>query len=194
MRRSKALSEKMGLETEWNCAISLREVMDSDEPAWSVKAQMPHGPKAIRKHIDEVDNVPLLVSMFADSTPSTVNEMIHVFQEYDESTLVLGTSYRACNLELFSSSDVSIALSTLPQGMLLNQLPKFTSLNQTSTSTSTTSPMTSSHVQNKQQLCQEDFIFNEKIIALSSCLILPHTPPREESSLTHIKELIYEGR
>ena len=32
----------------------------------------------------QVDNVPLLVSLYTDSTPATVNEMIGVFQEYGE--------------------------------------------------------------------------------------------------------------
>jgi len=31
MRRSKLLAEKMGIETDWNCAISLRS-LDSDGP------------------------------------------------------------------------------------------------------------------------------------------------------------------
>lgn len=75
MKRSKTFAEKMGIETDWNCAISLR-ALDSDGPDphrmtsnysdWDVKARLPHGIESIRKHLDEVDNVPLLVSLFTD--------------------------------------------------------------------------------------------------------------------------------
>ena len=50
MRRSKLLAEKMGIETDWNCAISLRDSegpdphrMTSNYSDWDVKARLPHG-------------------------------------------------------------------------------------------------------------------------------------------------------
>lgn len=43
MRRSKSLAERMGMETDWNCAISLRAEEETDAPAWMVNAKMPHG-------------------------------------------------------------------------------------------------------------------------------------------------------
>ena len=92
MRRSKNLAEKMGLETDWNCAISLRSLENDDEPDphrmtsnysdWDVKAKLPHGIAAIRRHLEQVDNVPLLVSLFTDSTTETIDEMIQIFQQY----------------------------------------------------------------------------------------------------------------
>ena len=64
MRRSKALAEKIGLEIDWNCAISLRTLDDTSQPDphrlitsyadWDVKARMPHGPQQIREHLVEV--------------------------------------------------------------------------------------------------------------------------------------------
>ncbi len=66
MRRTKSLAEKMGIETDWNCAISLRALdthvpdifrMTSNYADWDVKARLPHGIKAIREHIEKVDNV-----------------------------------------------------------------------------------------------------------------------------------------
>ena len=66
----------MGLETDWNCAISLserggpREILkdtdhktndihgtDSYETVWDEKAKLPHGIKEIKKHLEETDNV-----------------------------------------------------------------------------------------------------------------------------------------
>ena len=94
MRRSKSLAEKMGIETDWNCAISLR-AHDGilENPDWMEKARLPHGVEAIRKHIDEVDNVPLLVSLYTDATPEPTREVFEIFQENAESVLCLGSSH-----------------------------------------------------------------------------------------------------
>eukprot|EP00952_Eustigmatos_sp_NYUAD-ZCMA_P005593 24303-Eustigmatos_ZCMA.PRE.1 len=57
MRRTKALAEKLGIETDWNCAISLRRLHSDavDEYRiqgsgiygdWDVKARLPHGVEA----------------------------------------------------------------------------------------------------------------------------------------------------
>ena len=77
MRRSKELASKLGLEMGWNCAISLRPLhgqehdehrMISSYADWDVNAKLPHGVEEIRRHVADVDNVPLLVSLFTDST------------------------------------------------------------------------------------------------------------------------------
>ncbi|KAG7379218.1 hypothetical protein PHYPSEUDO_008869 [Phytophthora pseudosyringae] len=119
MRRSKLLAEKMGIETDWNCAISLRP-LDSDGPDphrmtsnysdWDVKARLPHGVEAIKRHLAEVDNVPLLVSLYTDSTPETISEMISIFQENDEVVMGVGSSLKESNAPLFSKADLAVAL------------------------------------------------------------------------------------
>jgi hypothetical protein len=43
---------------------------------WDVNAKLPHGIESVRKHLKEVDNVPLLVSLFTDSTKETSKEMV----------------------------------------------------------------------------------------------------------------------
>jgi hypothetical protein len=50
----------MGIETDWNCAISLRPLAEPNTPDphrmtseyadWDVKARLPHGIAAIREH------------------------------------------------------------------------------------------------------------------------------------------------
>ena len=90
MRRSKPIAEKIGLQTDWNCAISLRELNEeqqedphrfiSNYADWDVKARLPHGVRAIKQHLKEVDNVPLLVSLYTDSKPQTIKEMIEIFR------------------------------------------------------------------------------------------------------------------
>ncbi|KAH7470588.1 hypothetical protein PRIC2_001382 [Phytophthora ramorum] len=119
MRRSKLLAEKMGIETDWNCAISLRP-LDSDGPDphrmtsnysdWDVKARLPHGVEAIKRHLAEVDNVPLLVSLYTDSTPETISEMVSIFQENDEVVMGVGSSLKESNAPLFSKADLAVAL------------------------------------------------------------------------------------
>ncbi|TDH70908.1 hypothetical protein CCR75_002927 [Bremia lactucae] len=140
MRRSKLLAEKMGIETDWNCAISLRP-LESDGPDphrmtskysdWDVKARLPHGVEAIKRHLTEVDNVPLLVSLYTDSTPDTISEMISIFQENDEVVMGIGSSIKECNAPLFSKADLAVALQggihaffnkKIPQG---KELPVF---------------------------------------------------------------------
>ncbi len=40
------------------------------------QAKLPRGIEEIRPHIENVDNVPLLVSLFTESTPAATNEMV----------------------------------------------------------------------------------------------------------------------
>lgn len=51
---------------------------------------MPHGIEAIRQHLLTVDNVPLLVSLFSDAVPETVEDMLGIFREYGETVLAIG--------------------------------------------------------------------------------------------------------
>lgn len=55
---------------------------------------MPHGIANIKTHLQTVDNVPLLVSLFTDSTPHSVREMVQIFREYGEVVLTIGGKLR----------------------------------------------------------------------------------------------------
>ncbi|KAI9922405.1 hypothetical protein PsorP6_001536 [Peronosclerospora sorghi] len=132
MRRSKLLAEKMGIETDWNCAISLRS-LDSDGPDphrmtsnysdWDVKARLPHGVEAIKRHLAEVDNVPLLVSLYTDSTPETISQMISIFQENHEVVMGVGSSLKESNAHLFSKADLAVALQGDVQALFNKPIP-----------------------------------------------------------------------
>ena len=85
MRRQKELASQMGIDVAWNCAISLRPLesgeddpyrMLSNYADWDVNAKLPHGLENVRKHLKEVDNVPLLVSLFTDVTKETTKGMV----------------------------------------------------------------------------------------------------------------------
>ena len=136
--RSRVFSEKMGLESGWNCHISLQSqadveraqalmfgrrerrkgkkggcstslpdklhteaplwseawqrkplVMDSDSEDGSIasileydmnnRAQLPAGIENIRPHLDKMDNVPLLVSLFTDCNSDTTRSKLDGF-------------------------------------------------------------------------------------------------------------------
>lgn len=179
-RQTKPLATKMGLETGWNCAISLMprkqrrnrlidggelsashaaaventgvgggeeaaggggqgglgdfEVEDEDElefgvegilteeqrkrrirgeideQRWDMKAQLPHGIPEIRTHLKEKDNVPLLVSLFTDSTPASIAGMIRIMQENGEQVLVVCSSLRKSTPLLFNVADLGVAI------------------------------------------------------------------------------------
>eukprot|EP01034_Spumella_vulgaris_P022405 gene22405-28527_t len=124
MKRSKPVAEKIGLQFDWNCAISLRDLDDeqiadphrhiSNYADWDVLARMPHGVEAIKKHLIEVDNVPLLVSLYTDATPSTIKQMVEVFREYGEIVLTIGSGYKAHNYPIYQVSDVATSVCALP--------------------------------------------------------------------------------
>ena len=125
MRRSKPVAEKIGIQFDWNCAISLRALdMDvhqhdphryiSNYADWDVHARMPHGVEAIKTHLKEVDNVPLLVSLYTDSTPDTTRQMVEVFRSYGEVVLTVGSTYRANNSEIFQSANIAVPVAMLP--------------------------------------------------------------------------------
>jgi hypothetical protein len=87
MRRQKELASQMGIDVAWNCAISLRPLesgeddphrMVSNYADWDINAKLPHGVEDVRKHLEEVDNVPLLVSLYTDVTKETTRDMVRV--------------------------------------------------------------------------------------------------------------------
>mgnify|MGYP001985396218 FL=1 len=84
-RRTKAFGYQLGLETDWNSCICLGDTGGGGDsvprsPAPGV-VKLPRGIAAVRPHLEGVDNVPLLVSMFARCSRTDVAEMVRVYQE-----------------------------------------------------------------------------------------------------------------
>jgi hypothetical protein len=122
MRRTKEVASQMGIDVAWNCAISLRPLdegeddqyrMVSNYADWSVNAKLPHGIQDVRKHLKEVDNVPLLVSLFTDVTKENTTEMVETFQEYHDTVLAMGLSHLAQNASIFDTADLSVGVDVL---------------------------------------------------------------------------------
>lgn len=85
MRLTKEIASQMGIDVAWNCAISLRPLdQGEDDPHrmvstyadWDVNAKLPHGIESVKRHLEEVDNVPLLVSLFTDVSKVTTTQMV----------------------------------------------------------------------------------------------------------------------
>ena len=145
--RENIFSERMGLETGWNCHISLAKdskkdrdenTDDSDGDMMSrsssdsslgaamqgkasyIRAKLPKGIANIRPHLNQIDNVPLLVPLFTQCQPPAIREMIQIMQEFGEVVIALGNAYNPDNLEIFSQANLSLGL--MPNGENLNCL------------------------------------------------------------------------
>ena len=131
----RGFTEKLGLEVGWNCHISLspdtgqnetQEKDDEEHPSISSsfssislavndfeaynRAKLPKGIKLIRSHIENVDNVPLLVPLFTDCTAASIAEMMLIMQENGEVVVCIGSSWNTDNIAIFSQANVSIAV------------------------------------------------------------------------------------
>jgi len=124
MRRTKELASQMGLDVAWNCCISLRPLekgaddtfrMTSNYADWDVNAKLPHGVEDVKRHLEEVDNVPLLVSLYTDVSKKTTAEMVDVFQDYNDTVLSIGLSHLPGNQKVFFRSDIAIGVDVLSE-------------------------------------------------------------------------------
>jgi len=113
---TKIIGDDLGLDIDWNSCISL-----SSNSAFSAFINsmgmrvLPSGIKEISQHLAEkVDNVPLLVSMFSDSTPESVLEMVKLYQLYGEVVAVVGGTLNSRNMAAYEAADVSVGLGIQP--------------------------------------------------------------------------------
>jgi hypothetical protein len=131
MRLTKEIASQMGIDIAWNAAISLRPLdegkddehrMISNYADWDVNAKLPHGIEAVKDHLKNVDNVPLLVSLFTDVNHQTTREMIEVFQEYNDTVIAVGLSHLPWNSNIFSTADLGIGVDVLSDSLRRSRL------------------------------------------------------------------------
>ncbi|XP_055841697.1 transmembrane protein 94 isoform X1 [Episyrphus balteatus] len=79
----------------------------------SNRAKLPRGIENIRPHLEQVDNVPLQVSLFTDCSAEATREMLSIMQSYGEIVVCLGSSASNANAEIFLQADCSIAVEPL---------------------------------------------------------------------------------
>ncbi|XP_065338638.1 transmembrane protein 94 isoform X2 [Cloeon dipterum] len=98
---------------------SLSVLTDSTEQSAPVnfdmsnRAKLPRGIENIRPHLQHIDNVPLLVSLFTDCTPTAAREMLSIMQEHGEVVCAMGSSANADNMNIFMQADASMAVEPL---------------------------------------------------------------------------------
>ncbi|KAJ1503977.1 hypothetical protein HMI56_001854 [Coelomomyces lativittatus] len=133
-RQTKAFGERLGLDTDWNACILLSEPGDVNASTGyveltDIKAQLPRGISEIHHHLQQVDDIPLHVSLFAESSPSKMASMIHLFQDHQDVVCCLGSTLSLHPPRSFMAADLAIGMHPIP----------FTPSSSSSTSTSTSS-------------------------------------------------------
>ncbi|CAH0751038.1 unnamed protein product [Diatraea saccharalis] len=122
--------EEEGAESPLDACRSLSCLTDSTDHSAPVnfdmsnRAKLPRGIENIRPHIEKVDNVPLLVSLFTDCTPRSVHLMIQIMQDYGEVVCVMGSAANCLNTEIFMQADASIAVEPL-YPVLCQKMPPY---------------------------------------------------------------------
>ncbi|KAH8864947.1 Transmembrane protein 94 [Schistosoma japonicum] len=77
------------------------------------KSRLPCGIDNIRPHLENIDNVPLQVSLFTDCTPKAINQMVQIMKEYGDTVCLIGSCYSLTNYALFQQGDVAIAVKPI---------------------------------------------------------------------------------
>ncbi|XP_053607404.1 transmembrane protein 94 isoform X2 [Plodia interpunctella] len=125
-----SLLEGEGAESPADACRSLSCLTDSTDHSAPVnfdmsnRAKLPRGIENIRPHIEKVDNVPLLVSLFTDCNARSVHLMIQIMQDYGEVVCVMGSAANCLNMEIFMQADASIAVEPL-YPVLCQKMPPY---------------------------------------------------------------------
>ncbi len=202
--------------------------MTSDYADWDVNARLPHvsitfehitctvpainlnrlrvlqlllqGVENVKRHLKDVDNVPLLVSLFTDVNKKNTCEMVskralkirivhylyltfcyfcshqvNVFQEYNDTVLSLGLSHLSQNDDTFNSSDLSFGNDVLFESIPITKMEGEPS---------------ESREQFKSSLHRKELLFISKV-ASHSCVF---NLSLGQSGLINVAEIIEEGR
>ncbi|CAI2367574.1 unnamed protein product [Moneuplotes crassus] len=111
---TKNLGSEIGLNTDWNTCISLSDDSMNELINQEGNLVLPYGIKGIREHLKTVDQIPLQVPMFCDSTPDNITEMIKMYQENGEVVVCIGNVFNIENIKIFHQADLSIGMMVAP--------------------------------------------------------------------------------
>lgn len=112
-----------------SCLTDSSEQSATQMPYLSNRAKLPRGIKNIEPHIENVDNVPLLVSLFTDCSPEATQEMLRIMQAHGEVCVVMGSSANLhSNSQIFLQANCAIGCEPLyPQ--VCQNYPAYTESN-----------------------------------------------------------------
>ncbi|XP_048575699.1 transmembrane protein 94 isoform X2 [Nematostella vectensis] len=118
------LDVETGDEGERATLLSSHNSVPHDYSFFYNRAKLPRGVHNIRPHLQNVDNVPLLVPLFTDSTPKAVQEMVAIMQEHGEVVCCAGSSFNVDNTGVFLQADISLTIEPMFPQLCLKGLPK----------------------------------------------------------------------
>lgn len=98
-------------DTELQLLLSAKREEAANLQVAQIKAQLPEGSRDLRKHVVCVDNVPLLVQMFNQSTPLTIAASIRMAQEFGETSAAVCSSLLRPTAGLIRVADAGIIMS-----------------------------------------------------------------------------------
>lgn len=124
-----ALPNDNGNNQSLSCMTDSSEQSANQMPYLSNRAKLPRGIKNIEPHIQNVDNVPLLVSLFTDCSPEATQEMLRIMQSHGEVCVVMGSSANlSSNSQIFLQANCAIGCEPLyPQ--VCQNYPAYTESN-----------------------------------------------------------------
>jgi hypothetical protein len=115
-RKTMAFGTKIGLWTDFNVYITLRDPGANESiEQYQGPSKLPVGVSSVRDHLVEVDNVPLLVSLFADSDTASICEMLRIYQENGEVIFCMGSSLKPANALAFLQANVAASFNPTPR-------------------------------------------------------------------------------
>lgn len=124
-------SKDSAMEEHCRSLSCLTDITEQSAPInfdMSNRAKLPRGIENIGPHLENVDNVPLLVSLFTDCSAEATREMLSIMQQYGEIVVCMGSSASNSNCEIFLTADCSIAIEPLyPQ--VCQDYPAYTESN-----------------------------------------------------------------
>ncbi|KAK2197015.1 bifunctional HAD superfamily/P-type ATPase [Babesia duncani] len=115
-KQTRIVGGLLGLETSWNSMISLVKSGRYSHVNQDGRVVLPSGIDNIRRHIRDVDDIPLQVSLFCDCTHTSTVEMMRILRENGERIMCVGNGLRPSNFFVFceAHSSVSVALGYHP--------------------------------------------------------------------------------
>eukprot|EP00299_Pterocystis_sp_00344_P009074 c3690_g1_i1.p1 GENE.c3690_g1_i1~~c3690_g1_i1.p1 ORF type:complete len:409 (+),score=93.29 c3690_g1_i1:2-1228(+) len=115
----KSIAQRLNMETDWNTCIVLNDQSPLPMQQQSTQAHdyyqpLPRGISAIRSHLENVDHLPLLVRLFAESSPKSVLEMTRIFQENGDVVCCVTHSHNTLSSMMMAQSNCAVHLGSQP--------------------------------------------------------------------------------
>ncbi|CDR97111.1 Uncharacterized protein KIAA0195 [Babesia bigemina] len=110
-RQTRVTGAHLGLETSWNSMISLANSERSTYINQDGNVVLPSGIENIKRHIEEVDDIPLQVSLFANCNPKNTAEMLGILRNNGETIMCIGGGLRPSNFYVFREAHSSVSVA-----------------------------------------------------------------------------------